>query len=121
MYLFSIYIINIFLVCESVSLMNQGDRFHQNEAPRSSQDHEEICDVIIKIPACFYTRDALCVWTNLGKQLLFVWLNVFSIVSIKTGTRCIMHLDKLCSFRHTTDGSSCRCIMHLVLSLYMTT
>ena len=31
----------------------------------------------------FYTRDALCVWTNLDMILLFVWLCVYSI---KTGT-----------------------------------
>ena len=63
----------------------------------------------------FYTRDALCVWTNLGKHLLFVWL---CVLSIKTGTRRFMRLDELCSIlrlkRRTTDDSSSRRIMRLV-------
>ena len=44
--------------------------------------------------AVFLLEDALSVWTNLGKHLLFVWLFVSSI---KTGIRRIIHLDKLFS------------------------
>ena len=55
----------------------------------------------------FYTRDTLCVWTNLGKHLLFVWL---CVLSIKTDTRRIMRLEELYSIlrlkRRTTDDSS---------------
>ena len=40
----------------------------------------------------FYIEDALCVWTNLGKHSLFVWLFVSSV---KTGTRRIIRLDEL--------------------------
>ena len=63
----------------------------------------------------FYTSDALSVWTNLGKHLLFVWLFVFSI---KTGTRRIMRLDEL-SFenrlqRRTARDSLSRRIIRLV-------
>ena len=43
--------------------------------------------------AVFYAKDALSVWTNLGKHLLFSWLYVSSI---KTGIR-IMRLDELSS------------------------
>ena len=55
----------------------------------------------------FYTKDALSDWTNLGKDLKFVWL---CVSSIKTGTRRIMRLDEL-SFEirlegRTTKGSS---------------
>ena len=39
----------------------------------------------------FYAKDALSVWTNLGKHLLFSWL---CVSSIKTGIR-IMRLDEL--------------------------
>ena len=42
--------------------------------------------------AVFILEDALSVWTNLGKHLLFVWLFVSSI---KTGTRRIMRLEEL--------------------------
>ena len=52
---------------------------------------------------------------NLGKYLLFVWL---CVCSKKTGTRRIMHLDKLYSIvrleRLTTEDSSSRRIMRLV-------
>ena len=41
-----------------------------------------------------------------------------AVLSIKTGTRCIMRLDELCSIlrlkRRTTDDSSSRRIMRLV-------
>ena len=40
----------------------------------------------------FYTEDALSIWTNLGKHLLFVWL---CVSSIETGTRGIMRVDGL--------------------------
>ena len=40
----------------------------------------------------FYTKDALSGWTNLGKDLLFVWL---CVSSIQTVTRRIMRLDEL--------------------------
>ena len=63
----------------------------------------------------FYTKDALSDWTNLGKDLKFVWL---CVSSIKMGTRRIMRLDEL-SFeirleRRTTKGSSSGRIMRLV-------
>ena len=62
-----------------------------------------------------YTKDALSDWTNLGKDLKFVWL---CVSSIKTGTRRIMRLDEL-SFEirlegRTTKGSSSGRIMRLV-------
>ena len=41
--------------------------------------------------AVFYAKDALSVWTNLGKHLMFVW---FYVSSIKMGIR-IMRLDEL--------------------------
>ena len=41
--------------------------------------------------AAFILEDALCVWTNLGKHSLFVWLFVSSV---KTGTRRIIRLDE---------------------------
>ena len=48
----------------------------------------------------FYTRDALCVWTNLGSICC-------SSGYASTGTRRIMRLDELCSIlrlkRRTTD------------------
>ena len=63
----------------------------------------------------FYTKDALSVWTNLGKHLYFVWLCV-SI--IKTGTRRIMRLDErffeIRLERRTTKGSSSGRTMRLV-------
>ena len=63
----------------------------------------------------FILEDALSVWTNLGKHLLFVWLFVSSI---KTGTRRIIRLDKLFSVvrrsRRTTEDNSSRRIMRLV-------
>ena len=64
--------------------------------------------------AVFYAKDALSVWTNLGKHLMFVW---FCVSSIKMGIR-IMRLDEL-SFeirleRRTTKGSSFGRIMRLV-------
>ena len=40
-----------------------------------------------KIMAVFILEDALCVWTNLDKHSLFVWLFVSGV---KTGTRCII-------------------------------
>ena len=42
--------------------------------------------------AVFILEDALCVWTNLGKHSLFVWLFVSSV---KTGTRRIIRPDEL--------------------------
>ena len=63
----------------------------------------------------FILEDALCVWTNLGKHSLFVWLFVSSV---KTGTRRIIRLDKLSSVvrleRRTTEDGSSRRIMRLV-------
>ena len=65
--------------------------------------------------AVFILEDELCVWTNLGKHSLFVWLFVFSV---KTGTRRIIRPDKLCSVvrleRRTTEDSSPGRIMRLV-------
>ena len=65
--------------------------------------------------AVFILEDALSVWTNLGKYLLFVWLFVSSI---KTGTRRIIRLDELSSVirleRRTTENSLSRQIMRLV-------
>ena len=57
-------------------------------------------------------KDALSVWTNLGKHLQFVWLCVFRI---KTGTRRIMRLDELSLVmrlqrRTTKDSSSGRIV-----------
>jgi len=57
----------------------------------------------------FYTSDALFVWTNLGKHLLFVWLFVSSI---KTGTRRIMRLEEL-SFEIRLERRTKRDIMRL--------
>ena len=65
--------------------------------------------------ALLILEDALSVWTNLGKQLLFVWLFVSSI---KTGTRGIVCLDEVffhCASLKTsnerlfiqTDNASC--------------
>ena len=48
----------------------------------------------ILIMAAFTLEDALSIWTNLGKHLLFVWL---CVSSIKTGTRRIMRQDELSS------------------------
>ena len=60
--------------------------------------------------AVFLLEDALPV-SNLSKHSLFVF-------SIKTGTRRLIHLDKLSSVvrveRRTTEDSSSRRIMHLV-------
>ena len=60
-------------------------------------------------------ENALSVWMNLGKHLLFIWLFVSSI---KTGTRRINCLNELflvvgCPRRVTEDSLS-RCIMLLV-------
>ena len=62
----------------------------------------------------FYTRDALSVWTNLGKHLWFVRL---CVSSVKAGTRRIIRLDEL-SFemrleRRISKGSSSGRIMRL--------
>ena len=52
----------------------------------------------------FILEGALCVWTNLGKHSLFVWLFV---CSVKTGTRRIIRPDELFSIvrleRRTTE------------------
>ena len=65
--------------------------------------------------AVFILEDALSVWTNLGKHLLFVWLFVSSIM---TGTRRIIRLAKLFSVvrrsRRITEDNSSRRIMRLV-------
>ena len=65
--------------------------------------------------AVFILEDALSVWANLGKYLLFVRLFVSSL---KTGTRRIIRLDELSSFirleRRTTKNSLSRRIMRLV-------
>ena len=59
--------------------------------------------------AVFILEDALCVWTNLGKHSLFVWLFVSSV---KTGRRRIIRLDELssvvCRSSRTTEDSSNR-------------
>ena len=69
----------------------------------------------LHILAAFILEDALCVWTNLGKHSLFVWLFVSSV---KTGTRRIIRLDELSSVvgleRRTTEDSSSGRIMRLV-------
>ena len=61
--------------------------------------------------AVFILEDALSVWTNLGKHLLFVF-------SGKTGTRRSIRPDELSSVvrleRRTTEDSSSGRIMHLV-------
>ena len=68
----------------------------------------------------FYTKDALSVWTNLGKHLYFVWSVCVS--SIKTDTRRIMRLDELFFEirleRRTTRGSSSGRIMRLVPEMH---
>ena len=65
--------------------------------------------------AVFILEDALCIWTNLGKHSLFVWLFV---PSVETGARRIIRLDELSSVvrpeRRTTEESSSRRIMCLV-------
>ena len=65
--------------------------------------------------AVFILEDALSVWTNLGKHLLFVWLFVSGI---KTGKGRIIRLDKLFSVvrrsRRITEYNSSRRIMRLV-------
>ena len=62
----------------------------------------------------FYTRWCLIRWDELG-PILVIWLWVSSI---KTGTRCIILLDKLsfkaCRSRRINKDSSSRRIMHLV-------
>ena len=74
----------------------------------------ETATVIMEL-AVFILEDALSVWTNLGKHLLFVWLFVSSI---KTGTRRIIRLGGLSSVvrleRRTTENSSSRRIIRLV-------
>ena len=66
-------------------------------------------------PFFYVLEDALSVWMNLGKQLLFVWLFVSRI---KTGTRRIIRLNELSSVVHlerrTTENSLSRRIMRLV-------
>ena len=66
--------------------------------------------------AVFILEDALCVWTNLGKHSLFVWLFVSSV---KTGKRRIIRPDELSSvvrrLSRTTADSSSRRIMRRVL------
>ena len=65
--------------------------------------------------AVFILGDALSVWTNLGKNSLFVGLYVSSI---KTGTRRIIRLDELSSVvrleRRRKEGSSSTRIMRRV-------
>ena len=79
--------------------------------------------LILLLTGCFYTKDALSVWTNLGKHLYFVWL---CVSSIKMSTSRIMRLDEL-SFetrleRRTTKGSSSGLrIMRLVPVLILET
>ena len=75
------------------------------------QESEKVNQLLM---AVFILEDALSVWTNLGKYLLFVCLFVSSK---KTGTRRIMRLDELSSvvrLEHTTENSSFRRIIRLV-------
>ena len=70
----------------------------------------------ILIMAAFTLEDALAIWTNLGKHLLFVWL---CISSIKMSTRRIMRQDELSSvvrleWRTREDISSRRITRPLV-------
>ena len=60
-----------------------------------------------------HKRDALSVWTNLGKHLQFVWL---CVPSIKTDTRRIMRLEELhlSLVGRRSRRSSSRRIMRLV-------
>ena len=53
--------------------------------------------------AVFILEDALCVWTNLGKHSLFVWLLVSSV---KTGTRRIIRPDELSSVVRRSSRSN---------------
>ena len=85
---------------------------------KNEQDPFEkiVSKVTLAINWPFYTRDALSVWTNLGKHLQFVRL---CVSSVKTGTRRIIRLDEL-SFemrleRRTSKGSSSERIMRLCL------
>ena len=66
--------------------------------------------------AVFILGNALCLWTNLAKHLLFVWL---CVSRIKTGTRSIIRPDELpfvvrLQRRTTEDYSSRWIIMRLV-------
>ena len=90
------------------------DNVIRNTAVNSSFcGHLAITDT--PLMAVFILEDALSVWTNLGKYLLFVWLFVSSI---KTGTRRIIRLNELSSVirleRRTTENSLSRRIMRLV-------
>ena len=79
------------------------------------QNHNTTVPPLVYSMAVFILEDALSVWTNLGKHLMFVWLFVSSI---KTGTRRIIRLDELSSVirleRRTTEHSLSRRIMRLV-------
>ena len=70
---------------------------------------EDIEKINTEKMAVFILEDALCVWTNLGKHSLFVWLFVSSV---KTGRRRIIRLDELSSVvrrsSRTTEDSSNR-------------
>ena len=48
----------------------------------------------LRLLAVSILEDALFVWTNLGKQSLFVWLRGSNV---KSGMRRIMRLDELSS------------------------
>ena len=64
--------------------------------------------------AVFILEDALCVWTNLGKHPLFVWLFVSGV---KTDTRRIIRLELspvVRLERRTTGDSSSGRIMRFV-------
>ena len=80
----------------------------------NNQSSNELSIIVYRL-AVFILEDALSVWTNLGKHLLFVWLYVSGI---KTGTRRIIRLDKLFSVarrsRRITEDNSPRRIMRLV-------
>ena len=64
--------------------------------------------------AVFYAKDALSVWTNLGKHLLFSWLYVSSIKDGHTYYASGQTLFEIRLERRTTKGSSFGRIMRLV-------
>ena len=83
--------------------------------PTLTEELLKVNSALKLILAVFILEDALCVWTNLGKHSLFVWLFVSSV---KTGTRRIIRPDELSSFvrleRRTTEYSLSGRIMRLM-------
>ena len=72
--------------CERISANGGGDPHLETLDGKKQQ----FCLATNRSP--FYTKDALSVWTNLGKHLQFVWL---CDSSITTGTGRIIRLDEL--------------------------